>query len=103
MTEKTKRLAVICDSRPLSPRTSSAAITQFSLRNHLGSHVADAGAGQADGARRALGEIKHASPDERAAVVHGDDDALAAMGHPQLGAVWLRVAVSFFFLLLSLF
>jgi len=48
--------------------------------------VADAGAGQPDGAGSTLGEVEYASPDEGATVIDRDDDALAAMGHPELGA-----------------
>jgi threonine dehydratase len=48
--------------------------------------VADAGAGQADGTGRTLGQVEHASPDEGTTVVDRYDDALATMGHPELGA-----------------
>ena len=48
--------------------------------------MADAGAGQADGAGGAGGEVEHAAADERATVVDGDDDAAAAMGNPEPGA-----------------
>ena len=54
--------------------------------NDLGGDAADAGAGQADRARRAGREVENPAADERAAVIDGDDDAAAAMGHPQLGA-----------------
>src|SRR3954463_10678081 len=83
---KQKGLPSCATAGPCRRGQSSAAITRFNLRYHLGGDVADAGAGQADGAGSALGEVEHASPDERAAVVDGDDDALAAMGHPELGA-----------------
>ncbi len=56
------------------------------LGNDLGGDTADAGAGQADGAGGTRREVKDASLDEGTAVVDGDDDALAAMGHPQLGS-----------------
>src|SRR5690242_3655461 len=52
----------------------------------LSGDVADAGACQSDGAGRALGEVEHASLDEGAAVIDGNDDALAAMGHTELGS-----------------
>jgi len=52
----------------------------------LGNHPADAGAGQADHAGRTGGQVEHTATDERAAVVDGDDDTAAAMGHPELGA-----------------
>ena len=48
--------------------------------------MADAGAGQADGAGSARGEVEHAPLDEGTAVVDGDDHAAAAMGDAQLGA-----------------
>ena len=52
----------------------------------LGSDAADAGAGQADGTGRSGRKIQNPATDERAAVVDGDDNALAAMGNPELGA-----------------
>jgi len=52
----------------------------------LGNHAADAGAGQANGASGAGGQVKHTAADERATVVDGDDDAAVAMGDPELGA-----------------
>ena len=52
----------------------------------LGNHAADAGAGQADGASGASGQVEHTAADERATVVDGDDDAAVAMGDPELGA-----------------
>src|SRR5829696_5306550 len=102
----TKRPAVICDGRicdgrPLLPRKvprrlrnatltrsdgpGNGAVTR-ALRDHLGGDVADAGAGEADGTGSALGEVEYASPDEGTTVIDGDDHALAAMGHPELGA-----------------
>ena len=54
--------------------------------NDLGDDAADAGAGQADGAGGAGGQVEHPAADERAAVIDGDDDAAAAMGDPELGA-----------------
>jgi hypothetical protein len=63
----------------------NGAVTR-ALRDDLGGDVADAGAGQADGTGSARGEVEHASLDEGATVVDRDDDALAAMGHPELGA-----------------
>src|SRR5476651_1101368 len=48
--------------------------------------MTDTGAGQADGAGRGGRKVEHPAMDERAAVIDGDDDALAAMGHPELGA-----------------
>src|SRR6266487_26788 len=98
---KQKRPAVICDGRPLLPRKSSATVyaTQRlliwwtgkrrgarALRDDLGGDVADAGAGQADGTGSARGEVEHASLDEGATVVDRHHDALAAMGHPELGS-----------------
>src|SRR4051812_17207537 len=56
------------------------------LGNDLGGDVADAGASQPDGTGSALGQVEHASPDEGATVVDRYDDALATMGHPELGA-----------------
>src|SRR6266436_8696539 len=55
------------------------------LRDDLCSDAANAGTGQADRAGGARGQVKHPAADERAAVVDGDDDAAAAMGHPELG------------------
>jgi len=63
----------------------NGAVTR-ALRDDLGGDVADAGAGQADGAGSALGQVEYASPDEGTAIVDRDDDALAAMGYPELGA-----------------
>src|SRR6266481_655702 len=60
------------------------------LRDDLCSDAANAGTGQADRAGGARGQVKHPAADERAAVVDGDDDAAAAMGHPELGAEWQR-------------
>ena len=54
--------------------------------NDLGGDAADAGAGQADGAGSAGGQVEHAAADERATVIDGHDDALAVMGHAQPGA-----------------
>src|SRR5262245_59655204 len=56
------------------------------LGNDLGGDVADTGAGQTDGAGGALGEVEHATADERTTVVDRDDDALATMGDAELGA-----------------
>src|SRR5690242_15462182 len=56
------------------------------LRDDLGGDVADTGAGQADRTRGAGGEIEHASLHEGTTVVDRDDDALAPVGDPQLGA-----------------
>ena len=56
------------------------------LRDDLGGDATDTGAGQADGARRGGGEVENPAPNERAAVINGDDDAAIAMGHAQLGA-----------------
>ena len=56
------------------------------LGDDLGGDAADAGAGEADGARSARREVEDAAANERAAVIDGDDDAAAAMGDPQLGA-----------------
>src|SRR6266446_7245094 len=55
------------------------------LRDDLCSDAANAGTGQADRAGGARGQVKHPAADERAAVVDGDDDATAAMRHPELG------------------
>ena len=52
----------------------------------LGGHPADAGAGQADGARRSGRKVENPAANERAPVIDGDDDAAAAMGDPELGA-----------------
>jgi len=59
---------------------------QTSLGNNLGGHPADAGAGQPDRTRSGGRKVEDPAADERAAVVDGDDDAAAAMGHPELGA-----------------
>jgi hypothetical protein len=56
------------------------------LRDDLSGDVADAGAGQADGAGSARGQVKHTALDEGTTVIDRDDDALATMGHPELGA-----------------
>src|SRR5437899_1440806 len=56
------------------------------LGNDFGGDVADAGAGQADGTGRTRGKVEDAPLDEGTTVVDRDDDALAAMGHPELGA-----------------
>src|SRR5579859_2460231 len=50
----------------------------------FGSDLADAA--EADGAGRAGGEVEHPAANERAAVVDGDDDGAAAMGHAEPGA-----------------
>src|ERR1700709_608507 len=91
----------MCDGRLFSARTSprplrDATLTQSGgpekrrdervLGDDLGGDLADAGAGQADGTGRARGKVEHAPLDEGTAVVDGNDDALAAVGHPQLGA-----------------
>src|SRR5437763_8037458 len=52
----------------------------------LGGDTTNAGTGQADGAGGTRGQIEDAATDERAAVIDGDDDALAAMGDAQPGA-----------------
>lgn len=49
------------------------------LRDDFGGDAADTGAGEADGAGCARGEVEHAAANERATVIDGDDDALAAM------------------------
>src|SRR6185312_5486891 len=56
------------------------------LGDDLGGDVADAGSGQADGTGSTRGQVEHASLDEGATVIDRDDDALATMGHPELGA-----------------
>src|SRR5436190_17256359 len=56
------------------------------LGDDLGGDAADAGTGQADGARCTRREVEDAPLDEGTAVVDGDDDALAAMRDAQLGA-----------------
>ena len=48
--------------------------------------MADAGAGQADGTGSTRGQVEDTSPDEGTTVIDRDDDALATMGHPELGA-----------------
>src|SRR6185436_2325608 len=60
------------------------------LGNDLGGDVADAGAGQSDGTGSARGEVEHASLDEGTTVIDRDDDALAAIVHPELGSEWQR-------------
>src|ERR1700743_453739 len=54
------------------------------LRDDLCGHLTEAFDAERAGCGR--GEIEHAATHERATVVDGDDDALAAMGHAQLGA-----------------
>src|ERR1700681_4387710 len=73
---RTLRLQNLMDGRGVRRR----------LRDDVGGDAADAGAGQADRAGSAGGQIQHPAPDERTSVVDGDDDALAAMGDAQLGA-----------------
>jgi hypothetical protein len=58
---------------------------ETALGDDLGGDVADAGRRQADRTGGARGQVKHAAADERTTVVDGDDDAAAAMGHPELG------------------
>ena len=101
--DETKKPAVIGDGRLSSARKFPCG---FTLRNayrnvwlseigaryrarrsdDLGGDVADAGASQADRARGGGGEVEHAPLDEGTAVIDGHDDALAPMGHAQLGA-----------------
>src|SRR5437867_10472 len=66
--------------------TGKRRVRRARLRDDLGGDVADAGAGQADGAGSARGQVKHAALDEGTTVIDRDDDALATMGHPELGA-----------------
>ena len=56
------------------------------LRDDFGSDAADAGTGQTDRAGRARGQVEYAAANKWPAVVDGDDDAAAAMGHLELGA-----------------
>src|SRR5437016_5054323 len=56
------------------------------LRDDLGGDPADAGAGQADRPRCARRQIEDTPPDEGTTIIDRDDDTLAAMGHPELGA-----------------
>src|SRR5882757_5674185 len=56
------------------------------LGDDLGGDAADAGTGEADGTCCTGRKVEHASPDERATVVDGDDHAAAAMGDAQLRA-----------------
>src|SRR3954468_22500963 len=88
----TKKPAVISDGRLLRLAGSSRRpdwtqrLLKLGSGNDLGGNAADAGAGQADGAGGAGRQVEHAAADEGATVVDGDDDATAAMGHPQSGA-----------------
>src|SRR5262245_24056877 len=52
----------------------------------FGCDPAHAGAGQADGARGAGGEVEHAAADEWATIIDGDNDAAATMADTELGA-----------------
>src|ERR1700759_2336167 len=54
------------------------------LSDHFGGDLAEAG--EAEGACGTRGEVEHPATHERAAVVDGDGDGAAAMGHAQLGA-----------------
>ena len=62
--------------------------TSKALSDDFGSDAGDAGAGQADRAGGPGGEVKHTAADERPAIIDGDDDTLAAMGHAQPRAEW---------------
>jgi hypothetical protein len=98
--ETEKRPAVISDGRPVSAcrkfcAVCDATLTEFfvrgegvenALRDDFGSDVADAGTGQTDRAGRARGQVEYAAANKWPAVVDGDDDAAAAMGHLELGA-----------------
>src|ERR1700744_911273 len=99
--DETKKPAVICDDRLFTGTQESlrAYATQrlqnlrgtearlnARLADDLGGDLADAGAGQADGAGGAGRAGEHKAAHERATVIDGDDDALAVVGDPQLGA-----------------
>src|SRR5450432_2465444 len=99
--QERKKPAVICDGRLFRRAASFAAVTDATLTEpdgverrsnalgrseDLGRHAAYAGAGQADFAGCGSRQIEHPAMDEGAAVVDGDDDAAAAVGHPELGA-----------------
>src|SRR6478609_11162300 len=83
-----RRQAFLCAGNPATVTQRNAYTTKgfgTPSGNDLGGDATDAGAGQADGAGRAGGEVEHAAADERATVIDGHDDAAAAMGHTQLG------------------
>src|SRR5207302_5631930 len=70
----------------LTETVGSKAAPDDALGDDLGGDAADTGTGQADRAGSARGQVEHAATDERATIIDGNDDAAAAMGHPQLGA-----------------
>jgi len=59
---------------------------QRALGDDFRGDAADAATCEADGAGSTRGEVEHTAANERAAVIDGDDDALAAMCDAQLGA-----------------
>src|SRR5204862_4596 len=56
------------------------------LQDDFRRDATDTATGEANGAGGPGREVEHPAADERATVVDGDDDALAAMGDAQLGA-----------------